>query len=123
VDISVLIQDAVTGQPVGHAMAAVRMTQIGQPALEYPATQDVATNKLLYAAEFELPAPGRWKLEVQVEGLRGSAVVVCQVEAAERLPRWHSLWPWIGLPILAIVLFGFHESLARRKHGKTSRLS
>src|SRR5262249_11263998 len=99
VDISVLVQDVLTGQPVGHAQVAVRMIQIGQPPLEYPATQDVATNKLLYAAQFELPAAGRWELEVQVEGLQGSAAVACEVEATERLPRWHSLWPWIGLPI------------------------
>src|SRR5262249_40294661 len=123
VDISVLVQDAVTGQPVGHALVVVRMTQVGQPPLEYPATQDTATNKLLHAAQFELPASGRWELEVQVEGSQGSAVVTCKVEAAERLPRWHSLWPWISLPILAIMLFGFHELLARRNHGKTGRLS
>ena len=121
VDVSVLIQDAVTGQPVGHALVAVRMNQIGQPALEYPATQDVATNKLLYAAQFELPAPGRWELEVRVEDSQGAAVVACEVEAAERLPRWHFLWLWIGWPILAIVLFGFHEWLAGRKHSKTGR--
>ena len=121
VDISVLVQDAVTGQPLPEARATVRMTKIGQPTLEYAATQDVATNKLLRAAQFELPEPGRWELEVQVEGSRGSAVVACEVEAAERLPRWHSLWPWIGWPALAIALFFFHELSARRKFGKTRR--
>ncbi len=64
VDISVLVQDAVTGQPLPQARVTVRMTRIGQPTLEYAATQEVATNKLLHAAQFELPAPGRWELEV-----------------------------------------------------------
>jgi hypothetical protein len=93
----------------------VRMTKIGQPALEYPATQEVATNKLLHAAQFELPAPGHWQLEVRVEGLHGSAVLACEVEAFERLPRWHSLWLWITWPALAIGLFCTHELFARRK--------
>jgi hypothetical protein len=121
VDVSVLVQDVVTGQPLPQARVTVRMTKIGQPALEYAATQEVATNKLLHAAQFELPAPGRWELEVRVEGSQGSAVAACDVEAAERLPRWHSLWPWIGWPALAIALFCTHELLVRRKFGKTGR--
>ena len=115
VDISVLVQDAVTGQPLPQARVTVRMTKLGQPALEYPATQELATNKLLHAAQFELPAPGRWELEVQVQGSRGSAVLACEVEAAERPHRWRQLWPWIGWPALAIALFCVHELLARRK--------
>jgi hypothetical protein len=122
VDISVLVQDAVTGQPLPQARVTVRMTRIGQPTLEYAATQELATNKLLHAAQFDLPAPGRWELEVQVEGSQGSAVVACDAEAAERLPRWHSLWSWIGWPALAIALFCVHELLARRKFGKTGKI-
>ena len=121
VDISVLVQDAVTGAPLPQARVIVCMTKIGQPALEYPATQEVATNKLLHAAQLELPAPGLWQLEVRVEGLHGSAVLACEVEALERLPRWHSLWLWITWPALAIALFCIHELLARRKFGITGR--
>jgi hypothetical protein len=115
VDISVLVQDAVTGQPLPQARVTVCMIKTGQPVLEYPATQDAATNKLLHAAHFELPASGRWRLEVRVEGLEGSAVVAGEVEAAEPLPRWHSLSPWIAWPLLAIILFSIHELLARRR--------
>jgi hypothetical protein len=118
VDISVLVQDAMTGQPLTQARVSVRMIKIGQPTLENAATQEAATNKLLHAAQFELPAPGRWELEVRVEGSQGSAALACEVEAAERLPRWHSLWPWIGWPAVAIALFCTHELFARRKFGK-----
>ncbi len=111
VDISVLVQDALTGQPLPQARVTVRMTQIDQRVLEYPATQDVATNKLLHAAQFELPVPA-------ASTPQESAVVACEVEAAEPLPRWHSLWPWIGWPLVAIALFSIHE-LSRRKHSKT----
>jgi hypothetical protein len=118
VDISVLVQDAVTGDPLPQARVTVRMTKIGHPILEYPATQEVATNKLLHAAQFDLPATGRWDLEVRVEGLRGSAVLACEVEAAERLPRWHSFWLWITWPAVAMVLFAIHLVLVRRRGAK-----
>lgn len=114
VDISVLVQDAVTGEPVPRTRVTVRMTKPGQPALEYPATSEAATNKLLDAAQFELPEPGRWQWEVQVEGPHGPAVIGGELEAAPPLPRWRELWPWIGWPALAIALFGIHQVLARR---------
>jgi hypothetical protein len=118
VDISVLVQDAVTGEPVPEARVTVRMAKPGQLALEYPATREAATNKLLHAAQFELPEPGRWQLEVQVDGVHGRAVIVGELEAAAPLPRWRELWLWIAWPALAIALFGIHQVLARRWSAK-----
>ena len=118
VDISVLIQDASTGELVPQAQVTVRVTKPGQLALEYPATREAATNKLLHAAQFELPEPGRWQLEVQVEAAHRLAVIGGELEAAAPLPRWRELWPWIGWPALAIVLFGIHQVLARRRSAK-----
>jgi hypothetical protein len=115
VDISVLIQDATTGEPLPQAWVAVRMTQEGQLGLEYPATREAATNKLLRAAQFEIPTPGRWELEIRVEGLQGAAVVSGEVEVAEPLPRWLEMWPWICWPALAIASFGMHQVMVRRK--------
>jgi hypothetical protein len=79
----------------------------------------VATNKLLHAAQFELPAKGRWDLEVRVEGPQGAAEVACEVEAADGLPRWHSLWLWITWPAVAIALFAIHQLLVRRRAAKS----
>jgi len=115
VDISVLVQDAVTGEPLPEARVLVRLTQPGQPELEYPATTEAATNKLLQAAQFELTASGNWDLEVQVEGSHGSAMLGCALEAAEPLPRWVELWPWICWPALAVAIFGIHRLLAQKR--------
>jgi hypothetical protein len=117
VDISVLVQDALTGEPLPQARVTVRMTKIGQPALEYPATQEAATNKLLHAAQFEIPVAGRSELEVRVEGSQGIVVVGCELEAAEPLPRWLEMWPWFCCPALATLLFAIHQVLARRRSG------
>jgi hypothetical protein len=83
--------------------------------LEYPATTEAATNKLLHAAQFGLPEPGRWHVDVQVEGPNGLGMIGGELEAAEPLPRWLEMWPWIGWPALAIALFGMHQVLAKRQ--------
>ena len=122
VDIGVLLQDGLTGEPLPHARVTVRMTKLGQLALESPATSEAATNKLFRAAQFELPEPGRWEIQVQVEGLHGLAVIGGELEAAEPLPRWQEMWRWIGWPVLAIALFGIHQVLAERRSGQAGPL-
>jgi len=114
VDISALVQDASTGDPMTLVKVTVRMTKPGRLALEYPATTEAATNKLFRAAQFELPESGRWALEVEVRGSHGLAVIGGELEAAEPLPRWRELWPWISWPALAIALFGIPQFFARR---------
>jgi hypothetical protein len=114
VDISMLVQDASTGNPLTDVQVTVRLTQSGKPTLAYPATSATATNKLFHSAQFTLPEPGRWTLEVRVQGSRGPAVVRSELEAAEPLPKWHALWPWIGWPVLVIALFSIHVALEHR---------
>jgi hypothetical protein len=114
VDVSVLVQDASTGDPMTQVRVIDRMTKSGRRELEYPATTEAATNKLFRAAQFELPEPGRWEMQVQVEGLHGLAMIGGEVEAAERLPRWQEMWPWIGWPALAIAVFSIHQLFPNR---------
>jgi hypothetical protein len=117
VDVSVLVQDARTGQPVPEARVTVRAVPCGRPgsAITARATVEAATNKLFRAAVVDLPEPGWWEIEVVVEGTRGRAQARFEVEAAEAAPRWLDLWPWICWPALAVVLFGIHQVLVRRK--------
>jgi hypothetical protein len=114
VDISTLVQDASTGDPMTPVKVTVRMTKPGGLALEYPATAEAATNKLFRATQFELPEPGRWALEVEVQGSHGLAMIGGELDAAEPLPRWSELWPWFSWPALAIALFGIHQFFSRR---------
>jgi hypothetical protein len=126
VDISVLVQDARTGRPAPQARVTVRAAPRGRPreAISQPATSEAATNKLLRAAVFEMPEPGWWEVEVDVEGERGSARARFEVEAAEAAPRWLTLWPWLGWPAVAILVFGIHQWLTRsnrrRRPGRTA---
>jgi hypothetical protein len=116
VDVSVLVLDAATGEYVPDARVTVRLTARGTgDVLEHPATEAAATNKLFYAAVFELPEPGWWDLEVAVDGPHGLALLRLAVEVDEPPPRWRELWPWFAWPAVAVAFFGLHEVLVRRR--------
>jgi hypothetical protein len=116
VDISVLLQDPATGEPLTGADVTVRLVPAGRPgeALSQAATQGAATNKLFYAAGFELPAAGRWQVEVDIHGPRGPAQGRFEMEVGEPLPRWLEMGVWLGWPVLPIALFAIHQLLVAR---------
>jgi hypothetical protein len=117
VDVSVLVQDARTGQPMPQVRVTVQATprdRSTDPILHL-ATSEAATNKLFRAALFEIPQPGWWDVEVAIEGEHGPARARFEVEAAEAAPHWLALWPWLGWPALVIFLFGIHQVLLRKK--------
>jgi hypothetical protein len=117
VDISVFVQDAVTGEPIPEARVTVKLTLHDRPVLPIrrAATSDAATNKLLKAAVFELPEPGRWDAEVAIEGGQEAAQVHFELDAAGRALEWPAMWPWIAWPAPMILLFSIHQLLVWRK--------
>jgi hypothetical protein len=114
-DISVLVQDASTQEPASDVQVTIKAAWRGSPAvaLQHPATTEAATNKLYYAATFDLPEPGWYSLEVSIAGALGAAQVRFELEAAEPLPPWLAMWPWVGWPVLVILLFSIHQLLVR----------
>ena len=116
VDVSVLVQDAATEECVPEAQVTVclKATGDGRP-LECPATTAAATNRLFHAAVFELPEPGRWDVEVAVEGPHGRALLRFGIEADGPAPRWLEFWPWFTWPALVVALFGLHQVMIRRR--------
>jgi hypothetical protein len=130
-DLSVLVQDAATGQPVDGLSATLCLVPLGGlPAdeLRLQATRAAATNKLFYAAQFDLPTAGRWKLTATVTDPRrggtvaaapGTATIEGVLEVGGPPPRWVELWPWIGWPVIVVLLFALRERLVcqRRERG------
>jgi hypothetical protein len=115
VDISVLVQEAATEQPLAGVQVAIKAEWRGSPgvAFHHPATTEAATNKLYYAAIFDLADPGWYAVEVSIDGALGTAQVHFELEAGEPLPPWLAMAPWVGWPVLAILLFGIHQLLVR----------
>ena len=117
VDVSVLIQDAATNEPVADARILVRARPRthSDDEIRQPATTEAATNKLFQAALFDLPQSGWWDFSIAIEGL-GEPMEVCfALETSEPLPRLGETWPWIAWPALAVALFGVHQWLVWRK--------
>jgi hypothetical protein len=117
VDVSVLVQDAATGELASGVQVTVQAVRSGSPgaAIHQPATREAATNKLYHAAVFDLPEPGTYRMEVSITGALGEAQVRFEVEGAEPLPTWVAMLPWVGWPALAVLLFCLHQFLVRWK--------
>lgn len=121
VDVSVLIQNADTHQPVREGRVMIEATRSDRPGLviRRRATNEAATNKLLQAATLDLNQPGTWRVELKVDGPSGDAAFNCDVEVAEPLPEYLTMWRWLAWPVVPIVLFGTHQFLAKRSCSRT----
>lgn len=119
VDVSVLLQDARTGQSIPDANITVALTPPNQfePPLRAIATADAATNKLLRAALLELPSAGEWQFRVECTVPPADSLVAATFTAsvAEPLPRWLTVWPWFTWPLAAVALFAVHRTLVARR--------
>lgn len=116
VDISVLVQDAASGECVNNAKVTVQLKQRGTSAImQQAATSATATNKLFQAALFELPGSGWWEVDVTIQEYASTTQVGFAMEVDQTVPRWHSLWVWYSWPALAIMLFVCHQLLVWRK--------
>ncbi|WP_437205058.1 hypothetical protein [Planctomicrobium sp. SH664] len=117
VDISVLVLDTSAEKVVEDAKVEVTATpqEDSTASLTHPATFDAATNKMLRAAEFDLPHPGHWVFTVKVlRNKRPEIRGTFSVEAAGPAPRWVSFWPWFTWPLVLVGLFVLYQWLASR---------
>lgn len=114
VDISVLVQDRASGQPVLGEEVFVRLKSLGAITLVERATREAAQNKLLYSALINLPEPGQWELEVTINQGKETASVLGQVSAAPPTPFLLSYWRSLLLPSIVIVMFALNQLLKRR---------
>jgi hypothetical protein len=123
IDVSVFVQDAVTGQPVPGARVFVRAESRDHPErfIERPATTDDATNKLLVAALFDLPATGRWEFRVRIEGHGRPAEVAFEMEVDEPPPGWLTLAGWVAWPAVVVALVAIHRILVRLRDARLGR--
>jgi len=112
-DVSVLVQDATTGDVVLDADVTVRVRAPGGAAfVERPSTR--GRNRLLRAASVDFGMPGRWDYEVAVRAGTASAEVGGTLDVAPAVARWRTAWPFLVGPPIAIALFLAGASRRRR---------
>jgi hypothetical protein len=114
VDISVLVQDRASGQPVLDGEVFVRLSRESGMTLVERATREGAQNKLLYSALINLPEAGQWELEVTITRGTETARVVGQVSAAAPTPFLFSYWRSLLLPPIVIAVFALNQWLRLR---------
>jgi hypothetical protein len=118
VDISVLVQDRASGQPVLDGEVFVRLKREGAITLVERATREVAQNKLLYSALINLPEAGKWELEVTIKEGKEAVSILGQVSAAAPRPFLLSYWRSLSLPPIVIAVFALNQWLRRRALGR-----
>lgn len=117
-DLSVLVQAQGDGEPILDAQVSIRLSlpapsvRVGE-AITTQASHAQATNKLLYAAAIDLPAPGTAMLRVDVR--RGAEMTVsCALPIAPGPPPFAAVWKYLVIPPAVILVFGLHQWLVRR---------
>lgn len=117
VDVSVLVQEARSGQPLRDVPIVVHAQPIqGEPRrISARATTAAATNKLLHAAQLDLGESGRWHVDVIVQDTDPASPIGFDVDVNEPLPPWLDMTFWIGWPVAAIGLFAIHQWLGHRR--------
>jgi hypothetical protein len=113
-DISVLVQDRESGQPVLDGQVFVRLESPGGITLVERATREVAQNKLLYSALIDLPEAGKWELEVTIKEGKERVSIPAQVSASAPTPFLLSYWRSLSLPPIVIAVFALNQWLRRR---------
>ena len=125
IDVSVLVQRVGSGEAVSNAVTVeITSADPKQPPLRAAATSEAATNKLLSAALFNLPAAGSWDVHVETTPPGNSPIGVSfTMDAAPPLPAWLRVWPWFGWPFAVILLFIVHRArvTSRQTHCRRIR--
>jgi len=129
VDLSVLVQEAATKEPVLDAQVSISVIPVStDPLLQgeiwtppccslkrsddfYVATREQAQNKLMYHAFFPIPASGQWSLGVEVRRKDFAHYFVQTVEVAPPLKPLLAYWPLLALPVLLIGGFALNRAI------------
>jgi hypothetical protein len=112
VDLSVLVQDAVSHSMVEDARVTLK---IGRSAVEInaPASHEQAINKLLYAAQVNLPPglTGDWRLNVKVATPDASVETDGDLRVSPNAPPAVTYWPYFAAVPLVMGLFALNRWL------------
>jgi len=123
VDISVMVQNRLDQQPVLDGHVLVELQNDNGILVKAQALRGQAENNLFYAALINVPAPGRWRLEVTISRGHDSAKISGSITVASARGFWSSNWRSLALPSIVIVLFVLNQWLKRRRTDGCTQLA
>lgn len=117
VDISVLVQDARTGSVRSDLPVNVQLQNADERELilRQQATTASATNKLLQAAQLEVPRAGQWRGQVAADDAPHAEPLQFELTISPPIPAWLELAPWVVWPLGVVLLFGAHQLLVAQR--------
>jgi hypothetical protein len=122
IDASVLVQDS-TGRDVlmdARVTLALTPPHADASSIVVLLSHAQATNKLLQAAQIDLPTAGKWRVDVQVEQGGRRANCTTELEIVPRTSPWGTVWFFALLPAAVLLLFAGVQvrksKIARRRH-------
>jgi hypothetical protein len=117
-DLSVMVQNNAGQSPILDAdvrLHLVRRETKSISEISAPARREQATNKLLYAAQMDLNAPGHYRVEISVQTKNESALVTGDLEVLPPEPPLLAHWPYfVALPVVAL-LFVLNQRLKQKR--------
>jgi len=125
---SVLLQRAADASVVLDAEVELELSRTQSGAaqghrLVASATREASDNRLFYTARLRLPDAGDWHGSVRVRSAEGEGALAVEVVVAPGVGPLREHWRALGLPPLALGLFGLHQWLVLGRTARRARRS
>lgn len=129
-DVSVLVIDPKTSQPVLDASVDITWAPPAEAASEWlpPCCQMMVSptgisamrahsqNKFLYSAMVPIKSSGDSEITVRVKRNGQTVRLPTRVSVGPPAPPWQAYWTWLAFPFVGIAVFGLHQRLSRRRY-------
>ena len=123
-DLSVLVLDAGTGDPIRQAAVSIASVPDDSELLSmtFEASRLHSDNKLLHSALVDLPGPSTYRFDIAVDAPgHGRATFQFRADVQPKLPAALAYWPWMFIFIPALGVFFIRERLVSRRRACAAR--
>ena len=115
VDLSFLVENSETSQPVLDARVFIALENENGVTLRDEATHAQARNKLLYCSVMNLVRAGHWKMNLIVTHGGEKTNLVNDVEVFEAQSPLIAYWKLLAFPFTIAIVFIFQQGLAWKR--------
>jgi hypothetical protein len=114
-DLSILLQNAADNSAVLGGAVQIELIGPGGQHLNVVATHGASTNKLLFAANVNLSAPGEWRVIITGLQLSHRWTVSGLIRVLPGEPAAIAYWPYFAVLPAVIALFALNQWLKRKR--------